>query len=151
MLCLSVKLNLKKKDMNFKLELLKKELELELKREEKNKAILTQQYDQAATIREEEKLILLSIDEMIHQVEKMFNETILTSENFHQQKEYSKLLMRYYVITKNVLLKEKITASIKYYNKIRTIELSNKNKLLYINMGLEIECLKTYFKDYFSL
>lgn len=43
--------------MNFKLELLKKELELELKREEKNKAILTQQYDQAATIREEEKLI----------------------------------------------------------------------------------------------
>lgn len=137
--------------MNFKLELLKKELELELKREEKNKAILTQQYDQAATIREEEKVILLSIDEMIHQVEKMFNETILTSENFHQQKEYSKLLMRYYVITENILLKEKIIASIKYYNKIRTIELSNKNKPLYINMGLEIECLKTYFKDCFSL
>lgn len=73
---------------------------------------------------------------MIHQVEKMFNETILTSENFHQQKEYSKLLMRYYVITKNVLLKEKITASIKYYNKIRTIELSNKNKLLYTRCAL---------------
>ena len=50
--------------MNFKLELLKKELELELKREEKNKAILTQQYDQAATIREEEKIILLSIDKL---------------------------------------------------------------------------------------
>lgn len=137
--------------MNFKLELLKKELELELKREEKNKAILTQQYDQAATIREEEKVILLSIDEMIHQVEKMFNETILTSENFHQQKEYSKFLMRYYVITENILLKEKIIASIKYYNKIRTIELSNKNKPLYINTGLEIECLKTYLKDCFSL
>jgi len=137
--------------MNFKLELLKKELELELMQDEKKKAILAQQYDKAATIREEEKLILLSIDEMIHQVEKMFNETLLTAENYKQQKEYSKLLMRYYVITENILLKEKIIDSIKYYNKIRTIELYNKNKPLYINMGLEIECLKTYLKDCFSL
>lgn len=137
--------------MNFKLELLKKELELELKHDEKNKAILTQQYDKAATIRDEEKTITLAIDEIICQVEKMFNETILTAENYKQQKEYSKLLMRYNVETENIILKEKIIASIKYYNQIRTIELSNKNKTLYINLGLEIECLKTYFKDCFSL
>lgn len=137
--------------MNLKLKLLKKELELELKHDEKNKAILAQQYDKAATIRDEEKTITLAIDEMIHQVEKMFNETILTSENYHQQKEYSNLLMRYHETTENIVLKNQIITSIKYYNQIRTIELSDKNKPLYINLGLEIECLKTYFKDCFSL
>src|SRR5690606_18191342 len=133
--------------MNFKLELLKKELELELKREEKNKAILTQQYDQAATIREEEKLILLSIDEMIHQVEKMFNETILTSENYHQQKEYSNLLMRYHVTTENIVLKKQIITSIKYYNRIRTQDLSITNNPFYSKLGIEIENLEKHFKD----
>lgn len=134
--------------MNFKKELLEKELELELLQEEKNNAIRSQEYDKAAMLRYKERSIEIEIKEIIDEVQKMFDDTTLDSKNYSEQMERSLLLM-HYVTRENSVLKEKIITSIKRLKKMRTLELSAKNRPLYLQLEEEIEDLKLKFKDCF--
>lgn len=89
--------------MNYKLQLLQKEWELEHIREKKTLALQNMKYEKAARLRDVEKQVEQSVLEAVKSLENYFNHTVMTDENYHELEEISKIIY-YYGQDKNPLL-----------------------------------------------
>lgn len=93
--------------MNYKIQLLQKEWELEHIREEKAQVLNNMKYEKAVRLRNVEKQLEQSVSEIVKSLENYFNHTVMTNENYNELEEISKIIY-YYGKDKNPLLVSKI-------------------------------------------
>lgn len=112
--------------MNYKLQLLQKEWELEHIREKKTLALQNMKYEKAARLRDVEKQLEQSVLETVKSLENYFNHTVMTDENYHELEEISKIIY-YYGKQKNPLLMSKIETTVNNLEAERKKALSEYN------------------------